>query len=61
MSRETLSLVFESHTYMTCSVMHGKHFKTVDAEVGSGFDILVITIVPKATTLKADNAQKFNL
>eukprot|EP00957_Ditylum_brightwellii_P141250 10761694-Ditylum_brightwellii.AAC.2 len=38
-----------------------KHFKTVDAEVGSGFDLPAIPFVPKATTLKADNAQAFSL
>eukprot|EP00957_Ditylum_brightwellii_P078787 5990731-Ditylum_brightwellii.AAC.1 len=38
-----------------------KHFKTVNAKVWIGFDPLAIHFVPKATTLKADNAQEFNL
>eukprot|EP00957_Ditylum_brightwellii_P027215 2057346-Ditylum_brightwellii.AAC.1 len=37
------------------------YFKTVDAEVGSSFDPSAIPFVPKVTTLKADNAQEFNL
>eukprot|EP00957_Ditylum_brightwellii_P128946 9837225-Ditylum_brightwellii.AAC.1 len=38
-----------------------KYFKTADGEVGSGFDPPAIPFAPKATTLKADNAQEFNL
>eukprot|EP00957_Ditylum_brightwellii_P185920 14154406-Ditylum_brightwellii.AAC.1 len=38
-----------------------KHFKSAGAEVGSSFDPPAIPFVPKVTTLKADNAQEFNL
>eukprot|EP00957_Ditylum_brightwellii_P142396 10849173-Ditylum_brightwellii.AAC.1 len=38
-----------------------KHFKTADAEVGSGFNPPVIPFIPKPTTLKIKNSQKFNL
>eukprot|EP00957_Ditylum_brightwellii_P000438 33854-Ditylum_brightwellii.AAC.1 len=38
-----------------------KHCKRSDAEKGSGFDPPAITFIPKATTLKIDNAQGFNL
>eukprot|EP00957_Ditylum_brightwellii_P111761 8524518-Ditylum_brightwellii.AAC.1 len=38
-----------------------QHFKTADAEVGSSSDPPSIPVVPKATTLKAKNAQDFNL
>eukprot|EP00957_Ditylum_brightwellii_P072547 5513049-Ditylum_brightwellii.AAC.1 len=38
-----------------------KHYKRSDAEKGSRFDLLAILFIPKATTLKTDNAQEFNL
>eukprot|EP00957_Ditylum_brightwellii_P062100 4713153-Ditylum_brightwellii.AAC.1 len=38
-----------------------KHYKRSDAEKGSSFDPPVIVFIPKATTLKIDNTQEFNL
>eukprot|EP00957_Ditylum_brightwellii_P181212 13803444-Ditylum_brightwellii.AAC.1 len=38
-----------------------KHFKTVDSEVGSGFDPPAIPFFPKASTLKIKNSQQSNL
>eukprot|EP00957_Ditylum_brightwellii_P008626 654641-Ditylum_brightwellii.AAC.1 len=38
-----------------------KHFKTVDAEVESDFDPLVIPFIPKPSTLKNENSQEFNI
>eukprot|EP00957_Ditylum_brightwellii_P075497 5738334-Ditylum_brightwellii.AAC.1 len=38
-----------------------KHDKRSDAERGSGFDPPAILFIPKATTLKTDDMQKFNL
>eukprot|EP00957_Ditylum_brightwellii_P106639 8135916-Ditylum_brightwellii.AAC.1 len=38
-----------------------KHFKTADAEVGSGFDPSVIPFIPKTSTVKTENSQEFNL
>eukprot|EP00957_Ditylum_brightwellii_P105982 8084287-Ditylum_brightwellii.AAC.1 len=38
-----------------------KHFKTADAEVGSGFDPPVIAFIPKPSNLKIENLQEFNL
>eukprot|EP00957_Ditylum_brightwellii_P081952 6231990-Ditylum_brightwellii.AAC.1 len=38
-----------------------KHYKRSDAEKGSRFDPPAIPFIPKATTLKTDNAQEFNL
>eukprot|EP00957_Ditylum_brightwellii_P012461 941800-Ditylum_brightwellii.AAC.1 len=38
-----------------------KHHKRNDVERGSGFDPPDIPFTPKATTLKMDNAQDFNL
>ena len=38
-----------------------KHFNTVDAEVGSGFDPLANPFIPKTSTLKVKNSQEFNL
>ena len=38
-----------------------KHYKRSDAEKGSGFDPPAIPFIPKATALKLDNAQEFNL
>eukprot|EP00957_Ditylum_brightwellii_P052756 3999258-Ditylum_brightwellii.AAC.1 len=38
-----------------------KHYKRSDAEKGSGFNPPDIPFIPKATTLKMDNAQEFIL
>eukprot|EP00957_Ditylum_brightwellii_P084242 6405809-Ditylum_brightwellii.AAC.1 len=38
-----------------------KHYKRSDAERGSGFDPPAIPFILKATTLKTDNMQEFNL
>eukprot|EP00957_Ditylum_brightwellii_P113340 8642941-Ditylum_brightwellii.AAC.1 len=38
-----------------------KHYKRSDTERGSGFDPPAILFIPKATALKTDNAQEFNL
>eukprot|EP00957_Ditylum_brightwellii_P088943 6772921-Ditylum_brightwellii.AAC.1 len=38
-----------------------KHYKRSDGEKGSKLDLLAIPFIPKATTLKMDNAQEFNL
>eukprot|EP00957_Ditylum_brightwellii_P047351 3597434-Ditylum_brightwellii.AAC.1 len=38
-----------------------RHFKTADAKVGSGLDTQAIPFIPKASTLKTDNAQEFTL
>jgi hypothetical protein len=38
-----------------------KHYKRSDAKKGNGFDPPAIPFIPKATTLKLDNAQEFNL
>eukprot|EP00957_Ditylum_brightwellii_P143199 10910978-Ditylum_brightwellii.AAC.1 len=38
-----------------------KHFKTADADVGSGFDPFAIPFIPKTSTLKVKNSQEFNL
>eukprot|EP00957_Ditylum_brightwellii_P117563 8966274-Ditylum_brightwellii.AAC.1 len=38
-----------------------KHYKRSDAEKASGFNSPAIPFIPKATTLKADNVQEFNL
>eukprot|EP00957_Ditylum_brightwellii_P125247 9547619-Ditylum_brightwellii.AAC.1 len=37
------------------------HYKRSDAEKGSRFDPPAIPFIPKATTLKMDNVQEFNL
>eukprot|EP00957_Ditylum_brightwellii_P063465 4817570-Ditylum_brightwellii.AAC.1 len=38
-----------------------KHYKRSDAEKGSRFDPSAIPFIPKATMLKLNNAQEFNL
>eukprot|EP00957_Ditylum_brightwellii_P042472 3216230-Ditylum_brightwellii.AAC.1 len=38
-----------------------KHYKRSDVEKGSGFNPPAITFIPKATTLKTNNVQEFNL
>eukprot|EP00957_Ditylum_brightwellii_P157171 11962175-Ditylum_brightwellii.AAC.1 len=38
-----------------------KHYKRSDAEKGSRFNPPAIQFIPKATTLKLDNTQEFNL
>eukprot|EP00957_Ditylum_brightwellii_P126411 9636207-Ditylum_brightwellii.AAC.1 len=38
-----------------------KHHKRSDVEKGSGFDPPAILFIPKATMLKTDNVQEFNL
>eukprot|EP00957_Ditylum_brightwellii_P082838 6297755-Ditylum_brightwellii.AAC.1 len=38
-----------------------KHYKRSDAKKGSRFNPPAIPFIPKATTLKLDNAQEFNL
>eukprot|EP00957_Ditylum_brightwellii_P204686 15340405-Ditylum_brightwellii.AAC.1 len=38
-----------------------KHYKRSDVEKGSGFNPPAIPFIPKATTMKIDNAQEFNL
>eukprot|EP00957_Ditylum_brightwellii_P166189 12651751-Ditylum_brightwellii.AAC.1 len=38
-----------------------KHYKRSDVEKGSGCDPPAIPFILKATTLKIDNAQEFNL
>eukprot|EP00957_Ditylum_brightwellii_P011524 871966-Ditylum_brightwellii.AAC.1 len=38
-----------------------KYYKRSDVEKGSGFDPPAIPFILKATTLKMDNAQEFNL
>eukprot|EP00957_Ditylum_brightwellii_P088041 6706522-Ditylum_brightwellii.AAC.1 len=38
-----------------------KHYKRSDTEKGSGFDPPAIPFIHKATLLKTDNAQEFNL
>eukprot|EP00957_Ditylum_brightwellii_P115132 8780758-Ditylum_brightwellii.AAC.1 len=38
-----------------------KHYNRSNVEKGSGFDPPAILFIPKATTLKTDNAQEFDL
>eukprot|EP00957_Ditylum_brightwellii_P171501 13056376-Ditylum_brightwellii.AAC.1 len=38
-----------------------KHYKSKDAESGSGFDPLAIPFIPRASSLKLENAQEFTL
>eukprot|EP00957_Ditylum_brightwellii_P179011 13635579-Ditylum_brightwellii.AAC.1 len=38
-----------------------KHYKRSDAEKGSGFHPPAIPFIPKATTLKLNNGQEFNI
>eukprot|EP00957_Ditylum_brightwellii_P142300 10841478-Ditylum_brightwellii.AAC.1 len=38
-----------------------KHYKRSDAEKGSNFDLPAILFIPKATMLKMDYAQDFDL
>eukprot|EP00957_Ditylum_brightwellii_P048522 3681988-Ditylum_brightwellii.AAC.1 len=38
-----------------------KHYKSKDAESGSGFDPLAIPFIPRASSLKTENAQEFTL
>eukprot|EP00957_Ditylum_brightwellii_P202550 15330648-Ditylum_brightwellii.AAC.1 len=38
-----------------------KHYKRSNAEKGIGFNPPAIPFIPKATTLKTDDAQEFNL
>eukprot|EP00957_Ditylum_brightwellii_P149873 11414338-Ditylum_brightwellii.AAC.1 len=36
-----------------------KHYKSKDAESGSGFDPPAIPFIPRASSLKTENAQEF--
>jgi hypothetical protein len=38
-----------------------KHYQAKDAESGSGFDPPAIPFIPKASSLKTENAQEFTL
>eukprot|EP00957_Ditylum_brightwellii_P191999 14616584-Ditylum_brightwellii.AAC.1 len=38
-----------------------KHYQTKDAESGSSFDPPAIPFIPKASSLKMENAQEFTL
>eukprot|EP00957_Ditylum_brightwellii_P068008 5163356-Ditylum_brightwellii.AAC.1 len=38
-----------------------KHYKAKDAESGSNFDPPAIPFIPKASSLKTENAQEFTL
>eukprot|EP00957_Ditylum_brightwellii_P148979 11342711-Ditylum_brightwellii.AAC.1 len=38
-----------------------KHYKTKDAESGSGFDPLAIPFIPRTSSLKMENIQEFTL
>eukprot|EP00957_Ditylum_brightwellii_P111586 8511306-Ditylum_brightwellii.AAC.1 len=38
-----------------------KHYKPKDAESGSGFNPLAIPFIPRASSLKTENAQEFAL
>eukprot|EP00957_Ditylum_brightwellii_P031533 2391174-Ditylum_brightwellii.AAC.1 len=38
-----------------------KHYKSKDAESGSGFDPLAIPFIPRASLVKTENAQEFTL
>eukprot|EP00957_Ditylum_brightwellii_P096711 7365688-Ditylum_brightwellii.AAC.1 len=38
-----------------------KHYKSKDAESGSGFDPPAIPFIPRASSLKLENAQEFSL
>eukprot|EP00957_Ditylum_brightwellii_P180457 13746311-Ditylum_brightwellii.AAC.1 len=38
-----------------------KHYKSKDAESGSGFDPLAIPFIPRVSSLKTKNAQEFTL
>eukprot|EP00957_Ditylum_brightwellii_P005240 399910-Ditylum_brightwellii.AAC.1 len=38
-----------------------KHYKSKDAESGSGFDPPAILFIPRASSLKTENTQEFTL
>eukprot|EP00957_Ditylum_brightwellii_P126699 9657204-Ditylum_brightwellii.AAC.1 len=38
-----------------------KYYKSKDTESGSGFNPLVILFIPRASSLKTENAQEFTL
>eukprot|EP00957_Ditylum_brightwellii_P208874 15359349-Ditylum_brightwellii.AAC.1 len=46
---------------MSVLVNHQKHYKAKNAESGSGFDPPAIPFIPRASSLKLENAQEFSL
>eukprot|EP00957_Ditylum_brightwellii_P058059 4402768-Ditylum_brightwellii.AAC.1 len=46
---------------MSVQVNLQKHYKAKDTKSGSGFDPPAILFIPKASSLKTENAQEFTL